>query len=147
MDSVPATIVPPLVTWQPDRVVKVPPWPMPSLGRAMLRGLLCSCPACGKTRVFRGYLRVSDDCAECGAPLSRVQADDAPPYFTIFAVGHIVIPGMFMLDRAYDLSDMTQAAIWLPVTTLLCLGLLRPIKGATIGLMLKFGILKATADD
>ena len=142
MDSVPTVAAAP-VTWQPSRVSVAPPWPVPSLGTALLRGLKCTCPACGQTKLFRGYLRVVDDCANCGAPLGSVRADDAPPYFTIFVVGHIVVPGMFMLDRSYDLPDMVQAAIWVPVTALLALGLLRPIKGATVGLMLKLGLLKA----
>jgi uncharacterized protein (DUF983 family) len=146
MDSVPTLAAEPII-WTPDRVVKRPPWPVPSLGTAMWRGLLCTCPACGKTHLFHGYLRVVDDCSNCGAPLGNVRADDAPPYFTIFAVGHIVVPGMFLMDRNFDLPDWVQAAIWLPVTTVLCLALLRPIKGATVGLMLKLGLLKARNPD
>jgi uncharacterized protein (DUF983 family) len=142
MDSVPTVAAAPII-WQPSRDAVPPPWPVPSLGVALLRGLKCTCPACGKTKLFRGYLRVVDDCANCGAPLGSVSADDAPPYFTIFVVGHIVVPGMFMLDRSYDLPDWIQAAIWVPVTTILAVGLLRPIKGATVGLMLKLGLLKA----
>ena len=142
MDSVPTIAAAP-TTRQPDREAAPPPWPVPSLGTAVLRGLKCSCPACGKAKLFRGYLRVVDDCANCGAPLGSVRADDAPPYFTIFVVGHIVIPGMFMLDHITDLPDWVQAAIWVPITAILAVGLLRPIKGATVGLMLKFGLLKA----
>jgi uncharacterized protein (DUF983 family) len=146
MDSVPTKIVPEAVVWRPDRSVPAPAWPVPPLGVAMWRGLLCTCPSCGKTRLFRGYLRVADDCANCDAPLGSIRADDAPPYFTIFVVAHLVVPSMLMLERAYHPSDLLQAAIWLPVTTLLCLGLLRPIKGATVGLMLRLGLAKAAKD-
>jgi uncharacterized protein (DUF983 family) len=134
------------VIWTPDRAVKLPSWPVPGFGTALLRGLRCRCPACGETNLFRGYLRVSDDCTACSAPLSRIRADDAPPYFTIFVVAHIVVPLMLLVDRAYGLPDMVQAAIWLPVTTALCLLLLRPIKGATVGLMLRLGLVRETSD-
>ena len=36
-----------------------------------------------------------------------------------------------------------QAAIWLPVSLILTLVLLRPVKGATLGLMLKLGMAKS----
>ncbi len=131
------------VVWTPKRDVVLPPWPVPTLGVALLRGLTCKCPACGKTHLFRGYLRVVDACTECGAPLGSARADDAPPYFTIFVVGHIVVPLMFLVERAYQPPLWVHAALWLPLTTILSLALLRPIKGATVGLMLKLGLMKS----
>ncbi len=133
----------PKSSWQPNRVVKLPPWPLPPLGVALGRGLMGRCPACGQTKLFRGYLRVVDTCSNCGAPLGSARADDAPPYFTIFAVGHIIIPGMFMVERAYRPPLWVHAAIWLPLTVILSLAFLRPIKGATVGLMLKLGLMKS----
>lgn len=146
MDIVPTDLAATPVTWKPDRTPKAVAWPVPPMGTALWRGVRGLCPACGQTHLFRGYLRVVDDCSHCHAPLGLIRADDLPPYMTIFVVGHIVIPSMFMVDRAYDPSDLLQAAIWVPVTLALCLGLLRPIKGATVGLMLKLGLLKARGD-
>jgi uncharacterized protein (DUF983 family) len=40
-----------------------------------------------------------------------------------------------------------QAAIFVPLTLILALCLLRPIKGATVGLMLKLGMMKPDDDD
>jgi uncharacterized protein (DUF983 family) len=40
-----------------------------------------------------------------------------------------------------------HAVIWLPLTVILSLGLLQPIKGATVGLMLKLGMFKSATDD
>jgi uncharacterized protein (DUF983 family) len=140
-------IVPPIVTetivWQPDRAPKPPAWPVPDMLTAMARGFMCKCPACGKTKLFRGYLRVVDDCSNCGAPLAEFRADDAPPYFTIFIVGHIVVPLMYLTSRNTDMSDLAQGLIWVPLSLILTLGLLRPIKGATVGLMLRLGMVKA----
>lgn len=109
---------------------------------ALLRGLRGLCPACGQTRIFQGYLTVVPRCLACSAPLGEVRADDAPPYFTIFIVGHVVVGGMFAVDRAYDPALWLQALIWIPATIALSMLLLRPIKGATVGLMLKLGFMK-----
>lgn len=132
----------PPVRWQPDRTQARPPWPVPGWASALTRGAAGLCPACGQTRAFKGYLTVVPQCGNCGAPLGEVRADDAPPYFTIFIVGHLVVPLIFWMDNAYNPSVWLLAAIWLPVTALLCLALLRPIKGATLGLMLKLGMMK-----
>ena len=113
----------------------------------MKRGLLGRCPACGEAHLFNGYLRVVPECRHCGAPLGLARADDAPPYFTIFLVGHIIIPVMFLVERHADPSVWLEAAIFLPLTLALTLALLRPIKGGTVGLMLTLGLVKATADD
>jgi uncharacterized protein (DUF983 family) len=113
---------------------------------ALGRGFLGRCPACGQTHLFNGYLRVVLECSVCHAPLGEVRADDAPPYFTIVVVGHIVIPGMLMLEKAASPPMWMQAALWVPLTLALTLALLRPIKGATVGLMLRLGMFKPEGD-
>ncbi len=133
--------------WQPDRTPPPPHWQVPPLLTALGRGFVCHCPACGKTQLFQGYLRVVPECTNCGAPLGLARADDAPPYFTIFVVGHIVVPGMYMVERAYTPPLWVHAAIWLPLTVILSLLLLRPIKGATVGLMLRLGLMKSDMDE
>ena len=134
------------IRWQPDRV-RAPQDPaLPPLLTAIGRGLLCRCPSCGQAHLFNGYLRVVSECRNCGAPLGRARADDAPPYFTILIVGHIVVPIMFLVDRRLEPPLWLMAAIFLPLTLALTLALLRPIKGGTVGLMLKLGLVR-TLDD
>ncbi|MCX5480997.1 DUF983 domain-containing protein [Kaistia geumhonensis] len=108
--------------------------PQRSPWRAMARGFACRCPQCGKGRMFTGYLTVVDRCEACGEDLSHQRADDAPPYFTIVAVGHIIVPLILIVETAFHLSNFTHLAIWLPLTLILTLALLRPIKGAVVGL-------------
>jgi uncharacterized protein (DUF983 family) len=134
------------IHWQPDRTPQPPPWPVPSLLTALGRGLLGRCPACGKGRIFDGFLRVVPHCEHCAAPLGLARADDAPPYFTILIVGHIVIPAMLITQKMYDPSNWVMSAIFVPLTLILALGLLRPIKGATVGLMLTFNMLKSDVE-
>jgi uncharacterized protein (DUF983 family) len=134
------------IRWQPDRTTKPPPWPVPPLGMALLRGLAGRCPACGRGRLFDGFLRVVAECESCGAPLGLARADDAPPYFTILIVGHIVIPAMLMMQKLSDPPTWLLSAIFVPLTLILALGLLRPVKGATVGLMVTFNMLKSDAE-
>lgn len=133
----------PTERWTPDVPTMTNSWPMPTLATAVGRGLRGLCPACGKGRVFKGFLKVSDACAECGAPLGLARADDAPPYFTILVVGHIVIPLLFIVERSVQLPLWMMSAIFVPLTLVLAMGLLRPIKGGTVGLMLNLNMLKS----
>jgi len=116
--------------------------PFPAMSTSLTRGLRGRCPACGEGRIFRAYLKVVDNCESCAAPLGAVRADDAPPYFTIFAVGHVIVPGMLLLEKAATPPLWVHSAIWLPLTVILAMALMQPIKGATIGLMLKLGFAR-----
>jgi uncharacterized protein (DUF983 family) len=130
------------IRWQPNRTVPKPPWAVPSLGTGLARGFSGCCPSCGQGRLFGGFLRVVPECEHCHAPLGLARADDAPPYFTILIVGHIVIPAMLIMQKMSDPPLWLLSAIFLPLTLVLALGLLRPIKGAIVGLMLCFNMLK-----
>lgn len=137
----------PTTRWQPDRTIVPPPWPMPTMATALGRGLLGRCPACGKRPLFKGFLRVVAACSNCTAPLGLARADDAPPYFTILIVGHIVVPAMVLLERSQQPPTWLMTAIFVPLTLVLAVGLLRPVKGATVGLMLTLNMLKTDADE
>ena len=135
------------VRWQPDRTTKLPPWNLPPLGTAIGRGMLGRCPSCGKSHLFNGFLRVVPECRNCGAPLGLARADDAPPYFTILIVGHIVVPLLVITQKTQDPPTWLMSAIFVPLTLILSVGLLRPIKGGTVGLMLRLNMLKTEPDE
>lgn len=128
--------------WQPNRSVAPNAWPHPPMLIAIGRGLLGRCPACGESHLFNGFLRVVAECTNCGAPLGLARADDAPPYFTILVTGHIIVPLLYVVDRMGEPPIWLMSAIFVPLTFFLALGLLRPIKGATVGLMLTLNMLK-----
>ena len=46
-------------------------------------------------------LKVADSCDACGEELHHHRADDAPPYFTMFIVGHIVIPLVLVVEKLW----------------------------------------------
>jgi uncharacterized protein (DUF983 family) len=107
---------------------------------ALRRGLRRRCPACGEGRLFDGFLRPSPRCTACGLETGAFRADDAPPYFTILLVGHLVVPLVLALERAAAPPFWAQAALWLPLTLALTLLLLPRIKGAVIGWQWAAGI-------
>jgi uncharacterized protein (DUF983 family) len=101
---------------------------------SLLRGALLKCPACGKGAMFRRYLKVADTCPACGEELHHHRADDAPAYFTIVIVGHVVVSLVLVVEMAYRPALWVHAALWLPLTVLLTLLLLPSVKGALVGL-------------
>ena len=92
------------------------------------------CPNCGKGALFARFLKPVANCSACGEDFTHQRADDAPPYFTIMIVGHVVVPIMVAVFLATELSFWTHMAIWIPLTLVMTLALLQPIKGAIIGL-------------
>ncbi len=102
--------------------------------RAMLHGLRGRCPSCGKGAMFTSYLKVADRCPSCGEELHHHRADDAPPYFTILIVGHIIVGGVLSFERAFAPPSWVHLAIWLPATLISSLLLLPRVKGALVGL-------------
>jgi len=104
------------------------------LQQSLLRGALMKCPACGVGSLFTRYLKVADHCSECGEALHHHRADDAPAYFTIVIIGHVIVSLVLTVEMAYRPPLWLHAAIWLPLTILLALAVLAPIKGFLVSL-------------
>lgn len=102
--------------------------------RAMARGFACRCPNCGRDRLFRRFLKPVATCATCGEDFTHQRADDAPPYFTILLVGHIVVPLLTLVLLMTDLPMIVHLALWLPLTAGLTFALMQPVKGTIIAL-------------
>src|SRR5665213_601265 len=80
------------------------------LSLAMKRGFLGRCPSCGKTPLFRSYLKQVESCSACHAEFGRIRADDAAPWLTIIVVGHLFLPLIFFVNLE------TVMPFWLGVT-------------------------------
>ncbi len=108
---------------------------------AARRGFAGRCPNCDKGRLFGAYLKVNDSCPNCGEEFFHHRADDAPPYFTILIVGHLVGAMMLAVETINDtLPIWIHMAIWPALTVALCLTLLPRIKGALIGYQWALGM-------
>ena len=82
-------------------------------------------PGLRQRPLFRRYLKVADQCPSCGEALHHHRADDAPPYFTIVIVGHVVVGLLLAVEIAYRPPLWLHAAIWLPLTVILALSFCR----------------------
>jgi uncharacterized protein (DUF983 family) len=102
--------------------------------QAMARGFMCRCPSCGHGPMFRAFLKVADTCPSCGEVLHHHRADDAPPYFTMMIVGHIVVPAVLIAEKIWRPELWLHAAIWLPATLILTFALMPSVKGSIVGL-------------
>jgi uncharacterized protein (DUF983 family) len=104
-----------------------------SVGLGMKRGAMLRCPNCGEGHLYRKYLKVQA-CEVCGNDNTRYPADDAPPYFTILIVGHVIVAPLLFFPWIW------QANIWLVLGTVMpallfaTLAFLPVVKGAVVGL-------------
>ena len=108
-----------------------PPVPAVSAG---LRG---RCPRCGYGRLFSGFLKLAPSCTNCGLAVAFVDTGDGPAFFVSFLASILGVALALFIDVVYQPSVWVDIAIALPVTALICLATLRPIKGLLIALQFK----------
>ncbi|HEY0328907.1 MAG TPA: DUF983 domain-containing protein [Rhodopseudomonas sp.] len=121
-------------SWSAERIA---PGKRP-LFTAMKRGFFGRCPRCGEGKLFRAFLKVDDHCSVCQLDFTPHRADDLPAYLVIVIVGHLVVPIVLWVETNYSPAVPLQLAIYLPLTLILSLGLLQPVKGAVVGLQWAF---------
>jgi uncharacterized protein (DUF983 family) len=101
---------------------------------AVFKGMKSRCPHCGQGKLYDGFLKVADKCDSCGEELGHARADDFPPYITITIVGHIIVAMMMHFEMSVPLSPMMYMATMLPAAVIMSLLLMRPVKGAIVGM-------------
>lgn len=121
----------------------------PSMKQALFRGVRCTCPQCGEGRLFRKFLKVAGTCDACGEELHHHRADDMPAYIVMSIVGHIVVGFVLWTELRYAPPVWVHWTLWLPLTLILTLGLLQPVKGVIVALQWKlrmhgFGTRRST---
>lgn len=110
------------------------------LAQAAWRGARGCCPRCGTGRLFARWLRPVTRCQSCGQDWTLHQADDFPPYISIFVTGHLMAPLLIWLVLDQHLSTLATAAIIVPFSIVVMLGILQPAKGAVIALQWWLGM-------
>lgn len=100
---------------------------------ALKTGFRMRCPACGEGHMFYRFLKVSECCPHCGEELHHHRADDAPPYFTILVVAHVIGALMLFVEEHNDALDIRiHMVLWPVLTLLLVFWLLPRFKGALV---------------
>ena len=107
---------------------------MPTGVNPIVTGLLCRCPNCGEGPLFAGFLKVSPRCEACGFDLRKADSGDGPAVFVILIGGFVVCFAALFTEVAFPPPVWVHLVLWLPLTVIICLGLLRPFKGVLIAL-------------
>ena len=100
----------------------------------LVTGLAGRCPRCGKGQLFAGFLTVAPSCDQCGLDFAFANSGDGPAVFIIFVVSPLVIALAVIVEALFHPAPYVHLIIWLPVTVILCLALLRPFKAVMIAL-------------
>jgi uncharacterized protein (DUF983 family) len=82
--------------------------------------------------LFRNFIDLAPRCDVCGLDYSFADSGDGPAVFVILIAGFIVLGGALATDIAYDPPVWLLLAIFAPLTLIVCLGLLRPLKGILV---------------
>ena len=98
----------------------------------LLAGLQGRCPNCGEGYLFDGFLKVAARCEACGYDLSKADSGDGPAVFVILIAGFLVSFAALITEFTIHPPIWVHLIIWLPLTLVVCLGLLRPFKGVML---------------
>ncbi|UTD26647.1 DUF983 domain-containing protein [Bradyrhizobium sp. WD16] len=93
-------------------------------------GLTCSCPRCGKGRLYAGFLQLAPRCEACGLDYSFIDSGDGPAIFIMMVAGFIVVGAALVVEVKYQPPLWVHAALWLPLvlaTTLLPLRIMKSL--------------------
>jgi uncharacterized protein (DUF983 family) len=99
-----------------------------------ITGLMGSCPRCGKGKLFSGFLALAPRCGSCGLDFSFADSGDGPAVFVTLIGGFLVAGAALWVELRYEPPIWIHLAVFLPLTILVCVGLLRPVKGLLIAL-------------
>lgn len=87
--------------------------------------------------MFQGFLNLAPRCELCGLDFSFADSGDGPAVFVTLIAGFLVLGAALAVDVAYEPPIWVHIAIFLPLTLLVCLGLLRPLKGLLVATQYK----------
>jgi uncharacterized protein (DUF983 family) len=110
-----------------DRAIHAPAPPL----KVGLRG---RCPRCGEGPLFKGFLATAPRCSRCGLDFTFIDTGDGPAVFVMLIVGFVVVALALVVEVAYMPPIWLHMVLWLPLTVILSLGILRPLKGLLIAL-------------
>ena len=108
-----------------------------SIAATIASGALGRCPACGRGKLFSGYLTLAPRCEVCGLDYDFADSGDGPAVFVILVAGFIIVGGALFVEMAYAPPYWVHALLWGTLAILLPLLLLRTFKGILIDLQYK----------
>ena len=102
---------------------------------ALKRGFMGSCPKCGKSRLFKSYLKQIEMCHNCGTKWVNVRADDGPAWASMLVSGHLLAPFFYLITFRLNMPDWLRTLSLVVIGVVICLIILPRIKGFFIALI------------
>ncbi len=97
-------------------------------------GLKCRCPRCGEGALYSGFLTTRPHCQSCGLDYNFADAGDGPAVFVILFIGFLIVGLALYVEFTFEPPYWVHALLWLPLTLITALTLLRPLKATLIAL-------------
>jgi uncharacterized protein (DUF983 family) len=97
-------------------------------------GLSGRCPRCGQGRLFDGFLTTAPRCRACGLDYDFADAGDGPAVFIMMIVGFLIVGAALVVELKFQPPIWLHMLLWLPLTAIVALAMLRPMKGLMIAL-------------
>ena len=97
-------------------------------------GVRGTCPRCGRGKIFSSFLTLAPRCSSCGLNLGFANSGDGPAVFVTLLGGFLVLGAALWTELQYEPPFWVHLVVFLPLTLVVCLGLLRPLKGILIAL-------------
>lgn len=98
----------------------------------LVAGLKGRCPRCGRGPLFKGFLAFAPKCDVCGLDYSFADSADGPAVFVSLIGGFIVLGIAFWTELTFEPPMWIHLVLFLPLTLIVCVGLLRPLKGILV---------------
>lgn len=92
------------------------------------------CPRCGEGHLFSGFVTVAPSCKACKLDYQFADSGDGPAVFIILIAGFVIVGLALWTEIHYEPPMWLHMLVFLPLTLIVCLGMLRPMKGLAIGL-------------
>jgi uncharacterized protein (DUF983 family) len=92
------------------------------------------CPRCGARSLFSGIATFAPGCRACGLDFSAFNVGDGPAAFLIFIVGGVVVALAIAVELSFSPPWWLHVLLWLPLTAILTVGLLRIAKAMLLAL-------------
>jgi len=95
------------------------------------RGL---CPRCGQGKMFKGYINLVPTCRSCGLDYSFADSGDGPAVLVILLAGFIILGAAVYVEFTFSPPVWVHILLWGPLSLIVCLSLLRIMKGVLVAL-------------
>ena len=114
--------------------------PAPQAGRhyppqsPIATGLAGRCPRCGEGKLFKGVIALRPRCEACDLDYAFADSGDGPAVFVILIAGFILMGAALFVEFTFHPPVWVHVLLWLPLATVVCVTLLRLLKGIMVAL-------------